>query len=185
MTWAREVLPNPGGPTSRAWSNFLESAKAASTATFTWSTTERWPTMWLREVGVTSLISGCSATATPCFRLSAFRPCTGQNLLTPGASRNRLANNQHQLVHVVGVSALMDLVSYVELLRLQLPPGSVPIPLGIGGAFPDGNRAGELFARGSVQDCLYVVPGHLGTPFVGFSVRLTLLGRRKCQPFSR
>src|SRR6516165_12802402 len=99
--------------------------------------------MWLREVGVTSLISWCSDTVTPCRCLSSVHPCTGQNLLTPGASRNRLADDQHQLVHVVGVSALMHLVRYVELLRLQLPPGSVPIPLGIGRAFPDGNRTSE------------------------------------------
>src|SRR5262249_49131117 len=40
-----------------AWSNFLLSANAASIATRTCSTTGTCPTMWLREVGDTSLIS--------------------------------------------------------------------------------------------------------------------------------
>src|SRR5262245_29373966 len=150
MTDASCVLPSPGGPTSRTWSNFRASAKAASTATRTCSTTDRWPMMWLNEVGVTSLISWRSDTATP----SASRPA-------PLAS----ADDQHQFVHVVGVSPLMDLVRHDELLRLQLPPGSVPITLGVERPFPDGNGAGELLGRGSVQDCLHVVPGHLGTPF--------------------
>src|ERR1700677_2447027 len=57
MTKAIWVLPRPGPPTSKAWSNFLLSAKAASTATRTCSTTAFCPTMWFKLVGVTSLIS--------------------------------------------------------------------------------------------------------------------------------
>jgi hypothetical protein len=86
-------------------------------------------------------------------------------LMPLGSSPLALANDKHQLIHVVGVSALMDLVRHVEFLRFQLPTRSVPIALGIGCAFPDANWTDQLLGCGSIQDCFYVVPGHVVPPF--------------------
>ena len=44
MTWARLVLPTPGGPKSSTWSSASPRARAASIATRRFAITCGWPT---------------------------------------------------------------------------------------------------------------------------------------------